>query len=182
MWLSDKNFVKEVTEVWRALPPIHLLPKLLEVSSFMARWGKTFFHKFRKKIKEHKANLDKLVDCTDHQSMQDYISEKKKLNQLLSSEETYWKQRAKLFWLKEGDENTRFFHSSATAREKANRISFLLNNEGDRVEDHEGMCRIVCDYFTTLFTDEDHIVEDTRTAGHRTITAYQNTSLIEDLH
>ncbi|XP_074361140.1 uncharacterized protein LOC141701372 [Apium graveolens] len=37
MWLRDPNFVKEVTDVWKTIPILHLLPKLFEVSSFMAR-------------------------------------------------------------------------------------------------------------------------------------------------
>lgn len=129
MWLKDKDFVKEVTEAWKTLPPIHLLPKLVEVSSFMARWGRTFFHKFREKLKEYKTQLDDLVDCSDHQSVQKYIYVKEELNLLLQQEESYWKQRAKVFWLKEGDENTRFFHSSASARKKANKITYLENKD-----------------------------------------------------
>lgn len=55
----------------------------------------------------------------------------------------YWKQRAKLFCLREGNKNTRFFHASASARKKANHINFLGNDDGVRVESAEGMCNIV---------------------------------------
>lgn len=50
MWLREPGFINEVTEVWKTIPAIHLLPKLFEVSSFMARWGRSFFHKFRDKL------------------------------------------------------------------------------------------------------------------------------------
>lgn len=36
---------------------------------------------------------------------------KQDLNRVLAEEEMLWKQHMKTFWLKEGDENTRFFHS-----------------------------------------------------------------------
>ncbi|XP_074361258.1 uncharacterized protein LOC141701530 [Apium graveolens] len=65
VWLREPTFVNEVKEMWAALPNIHLLFKLLEVSSFIARWGRTFFHKFRENVKQQKANLDRLVDRTD---------------------------------------------------------------------------------------------------------------------
>lgn len=123
--LREPNFFKEVSDIWRALPSIHLIPKFIEVSSFMARWGRSLFHKFREKMKVHKMRLNLLVDCTDDTSVQGYISERKKLNTLLLQEETYWKQRAKVFWLTEGDSNTRFFHASATARRKTNKVEFL---------------------------------------------------------
>lgn len=132
------------------------------------------FHKFREKLKEHKTNLDKLVDCTDQSSIQEYVAEKEKLNQLLISEELYWKQRAKLFWLKEGDENTRLFHSSATARKKVNKISFLSNDQGDKIKDQEGMCKIVGEFFSKLFTGDDQVVQDPGAGGHRLVLEEQN--------
>ena len=39
-----------------------------------------------------------------------------KLNMALSTEEKYWKQRARVDWLKYGDRNSRFFHAKATTR------------------------------------------------------------------
>lgn len=67
----------------------HLIPKQSEVSSFMARWGRSFFHKFREKFKVHKINLDRLADYTDDQSARAYLSENEKLNALLLQEEIY---------------------------------------------------------------------------------------------
>lgn len=83
VWLKEPNFVKEVYEIWSFIPVTHLLPKIVEVTSFMARWGRSFFHKFRDKIKKHKANLSKLVDCNYDNSMQEYLSEREKVNTLL---------------------------------------------------------------------------------------------------
>ncbi|KAL8148089.1 hypothetical protein AgCh_005434 [Apium graveolens] len=80
IWLKDSNFVKE---------------------------GRSFFHKFREEVKDHKANMDRLVDCYDDLSVKKYLEEKENLNILLLHEETYWKQRSKVFWLQEGDDNTR---------------------------------------------------------------------------
>ncbi|XP_074347397.1 uncharacterized protein LOC141686251 [Apium graveolens] len=36
-WLQDPNFRKEVSDFWLELPTINILPKLISVSSFMAR-------------------------------------------------------------------------------------------------------------------------------------------------
>jgi hypothetical protein len=50
---------------------------------------------------------------------------------LLIQEEAYWKQRAKMHWLKEGDLNTKFFHISATARRRRKNVSMHVNEEGE---------------------------------------------------
>lgn len=149
------------------------------MSSFIARWGRSFFHKFIEKIKAHKLRLELLVDCTDEPSVQEYISEREKLNSLLLQEETYWKQRAKLFWLTEGDNNTRFFYASASAMKKTNKVEYLINEEGVKVEDQDGMCKVVIDYFTLLFTMEGASVYLTG-VRQMTVTEDQNRILMED--
>lgn len=60
-----------------------------------------------------------------------------------------------------------------------NRINFLFNNDGVRVEDHEGMCEIVKEYFNTLFTGDVNTVNILESTGHRFVTAAQNQRLTE---
>lgn len=57
---------------------INLLPKLIYVFSVMVRWGKTFFHKFREKVKQQKVIFANLVDCVDESSTKRYLVEKDK--------------------------------------------------------------------------------------------------------
>ncbi|KAL8145567.1 hypothetical protein AgCh_003647 [Apium graveolens] len=180
-WLKVPSFIKEVTVVWSDLPAIHLLPKLFSVSSFMARWGKSFFHKFREKVKHQKAIIAQLIDCTDDVSVHNYLVERDKLNELLLHEELYWKQRAKTFWLLEGDENTRFFHKSASAGKKTNHVSFLVNDSGDRIEKHGDMCEVVKHYFSNVFTGDMGEVNSVQTHSPRSISSAQNAKLIEDI-
>lgn len=123
----------------------------MEVSAYMAKWGKVFFHKFREKIWDHKSTLDRLASATDEESIKEYIIEKVNLNKLLFQEDSYWKQRAKLFWMAEGDENTRIFHSIATSIKKSNHIAYLLDDNNEHVESQDGMCTIVFYYFSELF-------------------------------
>lgn len=44
------------------------------------------------------------MDKTDEESIKEFLQAKDTLNLLLYQEETNWKQRAKLFWLADGDE------------------------------------------------------------------------------
>lgn len=80
------------------------------------------------------------IDCKDEEGIKRYFEEKQKLNELLIHEELYWQQRAKAFWLEEGDPNSKFFYTYETKRKKMNRVSKLRNEEGELVENHEEMC------------------------------------------
>ena len=72
--------------------------------------------------------MDQIDDCRMQsdmirQSSDDYIVGKfleinEKLKQPIAQEEAYWKQCAKIFWLKDGDISTKFFHNVANATKK----------------------------------------------------------------
>ncbi|GAU14651.1 hypothetical protein TSUD_97150 [Trifolium subterraneum] len=74
---------------------------------------------------------------------------------LLIQEEGYWKQRAKMHWLQEGDMNTRFFHMSATVRSKKKKVTKLIADNGTEVHTQEELCEVAKSYFDTLFTQRD---------------------------
>ncbi|XP_074352686.1 uncharacterized protein LOC141691832 [Apium graveolens] len=136
-WLQEPIFKEEVVKLWESLPPINIIPKLLSLSSLLAKWGKHFFHKFRDKVKSQKEVLNSLIDREDEEGVKAYFEEREKLNELLLHEETYWKQMAKLFWLKEGDANTNFCHAQATKRKKLNHVAYLMRESGDKIDNHK---------------------------------------------
>lgn len=68
-------------------------------------------------------------NALDPDSVSRYLQLEKHLNDLLEHEEKYWKQRSKIFWLREGDDsNSRFFHNAANARRKINNLSQLVDD------------------------------------------------------
>ncbi|KAK3218544.1 hypothetical protein Dsin_012514 [Dipteronia sinensis] len=64
----------------------------------------------------------------------------------------YWKQRARVEWLKQDDKNTRFFHSKASSRKAINRISGLQDENGNWKENKHELKEIIGNYFQKLFT------------------------------
>ncbi|KAM5560293.1 hypothetical protein ABKV19_021457 [Rosa sericea] len=75
-----------------------------------------------------------------------------RLNELLRREESFWRQRAKIFWLSDGDLNTKFFHQRASNRRKKNTLSGLFNAEGVWCTKDQDLEEIVLDYFQELFS------------------------------
>lgn len=88
-WLQSPIFHEEVSKFWKDLPILNILPKLVSVSSFMAKWGHNFFHKFRDKIRKQKEVVNSLVEKTDDESVKKYFAERDKLNDILMHEEIY---------------------------------------------------------------------------------------------
>jgi hypothetical protein len=70
---------------------------------------------------------------------------------LLIQEEMYWKQRAKMHWLKEGDLNTKFFHMSASARQKKKKIVKIVNAANVEVKSQPEICETARNYLDHLF-------------------------------
>lgn len=77
---------------------------------------------------------------------------KQKYKNVVVLEEIKWRQKAKVKWLKEGDNNTKFFHRMTTARRNVNYISKMkignawVEDKG-RIKDH------VDGFFKELYND-----------------------------
>lgn len=112
--------------------------------------------------------------------MRAYFYERNVLNELMAQEETYWRQRAKVFWLEEGDTNSHFFHASASLRKKMNHISFLKNEEGMAISDNDGMCALVKEYFENVFAGSCEIRHNVAAGNDGLISKTQNANLVAE--
>ena len=63
----------------------------------------------------------------------------------------FWKQKSRVFWLREGDRNTKFFHALTKQIRARNKITQLLDVNGNTVEDEEGLVAIATSYFRQIF-------------------------------
>lgn len=181
VWLKEPNFHNEVSDFWRRLPASHILPKLLSISEFMAQWGHKFFHKFRDKVRSQKKVIDDLVNRTDSDGVAKYFEAKNAFNDLLFQEEIYWKQRAKVFWLAEGDSNSKFFHSQASARKRLNYVPYLIDDTGARVDDLDEMCQWVKRYYTDVFAGSTTNLSPQSPEGESVVSESQNAALVAEL-
>lgn len=84
----------------------------------------------------------------------------KDMEQLLAQEKVFWKQRAKIHWLWEGDQNTSFFHNQGSARRKSNAINRIKNAEGQRLETNEDIQNHIEAYFGNIFRTRNSSEEE----------------------
>ncbi|XXG88987.1 hypothetical protein AAC387_Pa12g1096 [Persea americana] len=82
------------------------------------------------------------------------ISAKLGLHEALKAQDTHWKQRSRINWLKEGDQNTKFFYQSAKARSSFNNINHISIN-GIRSDDPLFIQGQAVDFFSNLYKPYD---------------------------
>ena len=118
--------------------------------------------------KQHNINSAKLVEelkekveglyADDNATTEEIAAALKELSDALKAEEIFWKQKSRVFWLREGHKNTKFFHALTKQRRARNKITQLLDANSNIVEDEEGLVAIATSYFRQIF--ESSIPED----------------------
>ncbi|PKU64167.1 hypothetical protein MA16_Dca005090 [Dendrobium catenatum] len=109
-------------------------------------------------LKELKVKLKKEIDelqmeeLVDQNFTQDKIilltSKVNKYNYTLTRLSTWWRERAKIRWIREGDANSNFFHAFANVRRNGNLIKQIKDGTGSLVEDHECIRDVLWEFFT----------------------------------
>ena len=94
---------------WDSFGGSDITSRLRVCSRSMDAWGKNFAKKFRSQIDACKTKLRHTRVDPSEEAVHEIQRIRSRLTKLLIQEEQYWKQRAKTFWLVEGDSNTRFY-------------------------------------------------------------------------
>lgn len=120
-------------------------------------------------VKELRVNImqhrEELRSRRDTLGVQRYNEVRWNYPRLLEKQEIFWKQRAKQFWLGEGDQNTRFFHNFASVRKEHNKIKKLKDEHGLWKETDEEIQAVITSYFETQFrttTTDEHMSDQYR--------------------
>ena len=73
---------------------------------------------------------------------------------LLFLEEISWRQKSRMLCIKEGDNNTKFFHKTTVQRRMHNNIPFLQNQEGAKVEEHKEIEQTLLNHFQQVHREQ----------------------------
>jgi hypothetical protein len=76
----------------------------------------------------------------------------KDVHLLLEEDELKWRQRAKVLWLKEGDQNSKYFHAFVSQRKRANLVTQIADMGGHVRSTPEGVQQAFLEYFNNIFT------------------------------
>lgn len=158
-WLREEGLHGIVTGRWANSSGLNLLDCLGSCSKSLYGWGKVLARRFREGIVVCKRKIEVLRGKSDMASVSELQCQKDLLVKLLLQEEDFYKQRAKLYWLQDGDSNTIMFHRMATQRKKRNRLLHLKDDNGVLVDDEQGMGGVAVSYFSDLFAAESGFME-----------------------
>ncbi|XP_060210563.1 uncharacterized protein LOC132637499 [Lycium barbarum] len=138
-WSQHPKFLELVQDNWSldftANPFSEFQAKMKKVKMALAKWSKdTYGNIFQQistiedtiKVKELQSELNpSMLNRTYLHKAQD------ELHSYLHLEEEYWKQKYGMRWFKDGDRNTKFFHSYVKGRRKKLALQRIQNSQGD---------------------------------------------------
>eukprot|EP00253_Pinus_taeda_P022158 PITA_22158 len=164
----------------------NLQKKLKNIKLKLKDWNKTVFGNIfqEKAIIEQKLeqiHKDGMAGCRDEES----CAQEKELTQQwhnrCKQEEALWKQKSRILWLKEGEQNTKFFHRSAMDYRSANKILELKNSEGEILRNHNDISALLSNHFSNIAREpeinREAAIQEITNAIPNSITEEQNWAL-----
>lgn len=181
-WLWEAGFKEVVSKCWRGFNDLNLCDKLDATTETLEIWGNKADSLFRTRKKELENNINHFQGSSLPVENERYKKAREELSDLLIQEEVYWRQRAKTFWLKEGDLNTRFFHQMCSSRKRRNKLEKLKDENGIWVEGQLSLCGVVKSYFQQIFEAPSNIQREAHFLDvvEQIITPSQNLELVSD--
>ncbi|WKA07960.1 hypothetical protein VitviT2T_025728 [Vitis vinifera] len=176
-WSLEPHCAEVVRQSWGSNGDSDVMSKLVRCSKDLEDWGKRLRLKWKSRIKELKNQIEVLKWAGASGDVALLNHDEYELNIVLRQEEEYWKQRAKLFWLKPGDSNSRAFHLAASKRRSRNAIANLRGEDSQMYGMDNSAKQIVVDYFEQLFRSGGCDISDVQSLITPVISVEQNESL-----
>lgn len=112
-------------------------------------------------MKEIQDSLDKITGEYKNGNISFLVRNKiheleKKRHNLIAIEETTWRLKSKALWLKEGDQNTKFFHIFADHGRDINSIWEIQTDSGDKLFSQEEISSEAVSYFKNFYKRNDN--------------------------
>ncbi|MCH80235.1 hypothetical protein A2U01_0001001 [Trifolium medium] len=170
-WLYEDELESIVHGGWGKDSDGGVMTKLKNCTNELNEWGRQLRNKYHAAIEDCRNELEGLRNASNHGGSTRYEEVQRKMSMLLAQEEAFWKQRAKIYWLRDGDTNSRFFHATASARKKRNEITHLKKDDGQVAQNQHEVCEVAKNYFEQLFSPGQQ--------GHDTVLNYIIPSITE---
>ncbi|KAJ9565840.1 hypothetical protein OSB04_001806 [Centaurea solstitialis] len=166
IWLNEDAVINLVKEAWQGRskstrPDCIFRDKLKRVKEALKAWKRDNWGALDKKVALARQEVrlwedNKDVSLLKEADREKWVEARKKWLELEEKNVAMARQRAKLKWAKEGDENSKLFHAASKLRERRNRIQGL-NIQGSWSENPEDIKKYVFEFFKKKFENTNHV-------------------------
>ena len=129
--------------------------KLRIVKKSLKAWAKHHISPIKQRLEAEKALEDHLIlneGRLDHLSLSTEISLQNKLHEACRLEESYWKIKSRIPWLREGDKNSKFFHKHAEVRKHFKTVR-KIDYMGSQISTFEEIKQAAHDHFHEIYSE-----------------------------
>ncbi|KAI0522548.1 hypothetical protein KFK09_004928 [Dendrobium nobile] len=159
MWLTHESFLNVVQTNWSApiFPDnsisgmVRLWAKLKRLKLVLNWWNHNIFKNIISNIIEVEEKINGLEDyCQRDPSVSNLASlnvAKRDLSNLQCQEEIFWKQKAAIKHLMEGDNNTKYFHALVKKKRAINGIHKIAREDGSFIENSDEIANLAVIFF-----------------------------------
>ncbi|XP_071917289.1 uncharacterized protein [Coffea arabica] len=162
IWTTHPDFLGVIKDCWvhpvNGSPLQVLASKLRNVKNALKQWSRTTFGDIFEGVRSAERVVTESETAYDLDPTEQRRSElhhaRARLRRALVVEEGFWRQKARVKWLSDGDRNTKYFHSLVTERRRRAVIHRVRGTAGEWIE---GECQIgeaAVGFFKDLFTAE----------------------------
>ncbi|OMO70912.1 reverse transcriptase [Corchorus capsularis] len=159
MWSSHPLFASVVTQSWQASNAANINIKIARCGRDLELWNRRVFGNIRFNLTRKKREYEELYSKGDLVDLCQFERCKDELDQLYKQEEVLWRQRSKALWLKEGDRNTRYFHSVASIRKQRRTITGIRDGQGTWFTEPAAVEKVITAYYEDIFSSTKPTVE-----------------------
>jgi exonuclease III len=172
-WIDHPTFKENINQWWQEELPDHgtrmfkLYKKLKYIKQKLKEWNKEVFgniNQGKKSIEDRMRKLQEL--CIEEGYTEDRKKEEIQMTQeweaRCKQEETLWRQKSRIRWLKEGERNTKFFHRTTIARRSHNKILKIRDQDGIERESHQDIENTLVNHFQGIAKEPNQ----DRSCGH----------------
>nr|GMD50581.1 Transposon TX1 uncharacterized [Ipomoea batatas] len=151
LWLREAHCRDIMIASWSKTHGQCLMDRVGSCGKAIWIWGRHFGRNFQRRLDYWRRRMENTKYRHDPTGISLFKEAQTEYLRVLQQQNTYWRQRAKQFWLKDGDSNTAFFHKAVKRRHQSNRIMKLRDNNGLWIERGTHLDSLITTYFNELF-------------------------------
>lgn len=158
-WFQHSGFEPFLTRYWENIATMELIPTMTSVQHTLGQWNRNVFGNIFDRKSRCLARLAGVqrklaVGPSSHlQQLEETL--RLELDSILAQKETYWRQKWRISWLKAGEWNSKFFHTSTLIRRRRNHIVGFRQGDGSLCEDPSLLKEMSTKFYKRLYTKEN---------------------------